>query len=67
MSLTYCLAKSILVSLSKEIKEVAYLSKPTAITDLPDYKHYEQVAKAMAKTGYVTESEALIMMGQTEG
>jgi hypothetical protein len=41
--------------------------EPTAITDLPVYKHREQVAKAMAKTGFVTESEALIMMGNQEG
>lgn len=40
---------------------------PATITDLPVYKHYEQVAKAMAKTGFVTESEALVMMGQSEG
>ena len=40
---------------------------PTAITDLPTYKHYEHVAKAMAKTGFDTESEALIMMGSSEG
>ena len=40
---------------------------PTAITDLPVYKHYEQVAKALEKTGYVTENQALVMMGQAEG
>lgn len=41
--------------------------EPTAITDLPTYKHYEQVAKAMAATGYVTEDQALIMMGENAG
>ena len=46
---------------------VVALIAPTAITDLPDYKHYEQVAKAMAKTGLVTEDQALTLMGSQEG
>jgi hypothetical protein len=43
---------------------VTALTKPTATTDLPEHKHWQQVAKAMAKTGYVTESQALVMMGK---
>ena len=42
---------------------VMALTKPVAITDLPEHKHWAQVAKAMEKTGYVTEAQALIMMG----
>lgn len=43
---------------------VTAIVHPTAITDLPVHKHYEQVARAMAKTGLVTSDEALAMIGQ---
>ena len=42
--------------------EVTALTEPAAITDLPLHIHRKQVAKAMTKTGLVTESEALTMM-----
>ena len=45
--------------------EVICLTKPQAITDLADHIHYQQVARAMAKTGMVVESQALSMMKET--
>ena len=42
--------------------EVTALTNPVLITDLPVHIHRKQVAKAMTKTGLVTESEALTMM-----
>jgi hypothetical protein len=42
--------------------EVTALTKPLTITDLPEHIHRKQVAKAMTKTGLVTEDEALTMM-----
>jgi len=52
---------------SAHLVRATVLVEPAAITSLPIYKHYEQVAKAMAKTGFVTEAEALVIMGTQEG
>lgn len=44
---------------------IIVLVAPTAVTDLPVRLHRKQVAKAMTKTGLVTEAQALTLMEQT--
>jgi hypothetical protein len=44
--------------------DIVYIMKPTAIDDLPDRMHNKQVAMAMEETGYTTEAQALVMMGE---
>ena len=44
--------------------DIVYIMEPTAIDDLPERMHRKQVAMAMAETGYVTEDQALIMVGE---
>jgi len=54
-------------SLTTTALDIVYVMQPETVNALPVKTHYEQVAKAMAKTGYTTESQALIMMGESEG
>jgi hypothetical protein len=43
---------------------VTYIASPTAVDSLPERMHNKQVAMAMEETGFVTEAQALIMMGE---
>jgi len=46
---------------------VTAIVQPDAITDLPVYKHHEQVAKAMTKAGFTLSSKPMIALGKSEG
>ena len=47
---------------------VTVLREPVAITDMPASVHHKLIAKAMTKTGLVTENQAITMMeGTTNG